>query len=140
MYEYYRERFHVNQLWELRVKSCSWMKVNFWRKKGKNLQSVALSTQKRGIIALPAFEVCINVIFFHANRTIENNALDAFYFFSWPTCRKHCNAICQWQRGTWQDCQGMDQEICDMIKYKIIFINTILMPCFRFIKKADVAK
>ena len=34
----------------------------------------------------------------------------------------------------------MDQEICDMIKYKIIFINTILMPCFRFIKKADVAK
>lgn len=48
------------------------------------MQSVTLSTQKRGIIALPAFEVCINVIFFHANRTIENNALDAFYFLVDP--------------------------------------------------------
>ena len=138
MYEYYREKFHVNQLWELRVKSRRW-KLIFEEKMRKSCSRLPFQL-KRGIIALPAFEVCINVIFFHANRTIENNALDAFYFFSWPTCRKHCNAICQWQRGTWQDCQGMDQEICDMIKYKIIFINTILMPCFRFIKKADVAK
>ena len=139
MYEYYREKFHVNQLWELRVKSCRW-KLIFEEKKGEKLAVSYPFNSKERDNCITCFWSVHQCDFFHANRTIENNAQDVFYFFSWPTCRKHCNTIRQWQRGTWQDCQGMDQEICNVIKYKIIFINTILMPCFRFIKKADVAK